>query len=364
MHITSGNYSIRSVCRPAGGMIQTGVIVFDSPIQRESNQWNAESYSLLIKSVLQNYYIPPIFVSEEPREGRKRNIMNVIDGQQRLSVLYAFFTNKFRLLKKVFEDFTYDGQTYDLTGLTYEGLPDELKEQIDTYNLQFVIAKDAEEFEIEDMFSRLNNGKPLTRVQKSRADMGIIVSARINPLSSHPFIKELSGFSATQIKNEDNLKAIVQTMMILDPKHVLKDISIKSVAEYMTNLKSQWQDPERAEELDAIVDKIYNTLEYLEKSLTGMRIKPISKYKHLPILIITAIYAQENDISSINFASWAQVFSDALKLSSRTQQRAFVQDYYTHLGKGDDKEDEVYGRIDSMKISLDEYLEDSVIPTT
>ena len=67
-------------------------LILSPEYQRESNIWNSRNKSLLVESVILNIPIPSIYLSEDS----KGNLI-VIDGKQRLSTLFDFIDDKFKL---------------------------------------------------------------------------------------------------------------------------------------------------------------------------------------------------------------------------------------------------------------------------
>lgn len=356
MELTEGNYSIRNLAR-VGGLIQTKRIVFDNPIQRESDQWDTESKSLLIKSILQNYYIPPIFAIEEKREGRKTSTFSIIDGKQRLSIINSFFKNEFPISSNVMDDLVYNENTYDLTGLKYEALPEDLKEQINAFNIKFIIAKEAEDEEIEEMFYRLNNGKPLSRVQRAKSEMGIAIAEWISTISEHEFLLNHSGLTKAQIKNEDNLKTVIQVLMFMDDSYDLKPMTPANIVDYMKNLRERFKDQTTLDKFTQYRDRIDKALVYLTDSLASLPVKPLTKLVHLPMLIMVAMKAMELNVSRGTFAKWAQSFSDGIKLSRVSDQESPVHEYLRFAGQGSTSLQKVQGRLDQMTRYFTEFVE-------
>ena len=65
--------------------------------QRDSDQWEETTKSLLVESVINNLSVPAFFFEVLLEGGVERN--EVIDGQQRLSTLSRYFQNEFALVK-------------------------------------------------------------------------------------------------------------------------------------------------------------------------------------------------------------------------------------------------------------------------
>lgn len=73
------------------GMIDDGEIVLAPHFQRRL-RWNRSQQSRLIESVIMNVPIPPVFLAED-----KPGQYVVLDGRQRLTALYEYLSNNFKL---------------------------------------------------------------------------------------------------------------------------------------------------------------------------------------------------------------------------------------------------------------------------
>lgn len=133
-----------------------------SPEYQRRRRWSVGRQSRLIESLIMNVPIPPIFLYEY--EFSKYEVM---DGQQRLTAIHDFYTNKFALA-----DLT---QWPELVGRTYRSLPDKIREGIDRRYLSSVIllketARTPEEAQRlkQLVFERLNSGGAQLEPQEMR----------------------------------------------------------------------------------------------------------------------------------------------------------------------------------------------------
>jgi hypothetical protein len=122
------------------------------PFYQRRPRWDEERQSRLIESFIMNIPIPPLFVYESDLAKYE-----VMDGQQRISAIKDFYSNKLRL--KGLE------QWPELNGRIYETLPSAIKKGIDRRSLSyFVLLKEStasSEDEIllrQQVFERLNTG--------------------------------------------------------------------------------------------------------------------------------------------------------------------------------------------------------------
>jgi Protein of unknown function DUF262 len=122
------------------------------PLYQRRQRWDAERQSKLIESLLINIPIPPLFVYET-----KPNVYEVMDGQQRISAIRAFYSNEL-VLEKL-------DRWPELNGRTYSKLPDRIKAGIDRRSISWITVlhesadSDEEALVLKQLvFERLNTG--------------------------------------------------------------------------------------------------------------------------------------------------------------------------------------------------------------
>lgn len=140
--------------------------------------WDAKKASLLIESILLDIPIPIIYLAEDAN-----NVVNVIDGQQRLTSLFSFIDGTFP-----------DGRKFKLTGLNvftnlkgkmYKDLDAKYQDKILEYPLRTITFTADSDPELQyEIFSRLNTGSVALNDQELR---NCIYRGRFNDL-----IKELA----------------------------------------------------------------------------------------------------------------------------------------------------------------------------
>jgi len=122
------------------------------PSYQRRQRWTPERQSQLIESFLINIPIPPLFVYES-----KPNVYEVMDGQQRITAIKAFYSNELVLVGLE--------RWPELNGRTYSKLPERIKSGIDRRSISWITvlneSSDSEEdaFAIKQLvFERLNTG--------------------------------------------------------------------------------------------------------------------------------------------------------------------------------------------------------------
>ena len=137
------------------GMIERHEIDLRPNYQRNS-VWDNKRASLLIESIWLNIPIPQIFVSVE-----ENGMWNVIDGQQRLTSLWRYYNNEFKLrgLEVLSE----------LNGYSYSNLEDKPQRLLHGGNIRIVALHEDSHPDIKfDVFMRINQGAVQLNAQELR----------------------------------------------------------------------------------------------------------------------------------------------------------------------------------------------------
>lgn len=122
------------------------------PFYQRRARWDRERQSKLIESFIINVPVPPLFLYE-----RAYNSYEVMDGQQRISAIQAFYEN--RLPLRGLELWP------ELNGRTYADLPSKIRAGIDRRSIDYIVLlkESTESYEDEMIlkqlvFERLNTG--------------------------------------------------------------------------------------------------------------------------------------------------------------------------------------------------------------
>lgn len=169
--------------------------------QREYRFTSAEE-SALIESVLVGIPIPPIFLSSTRYHGVQ--VLDVVDGQHRLTAFYRFCKEKFQLC----------GLTLlkDLNGLKFSELEPSQQESLYSYTLSAYVFRDfpGKKFELE-VFSRYNKGTKALTQQEIR-----------HAVYSSPYNEYVSFFVKTLYEN--NKDALAKAYNVTTDRYQKKKI--------------------------------------------------------------------------------------------------------------------------------------------
>jgi uncharacterized protein with ParB-like and HNH nuclease domain len=155
-----------------------------NPDYQRNHRWNNSTSSKLIESLILNIPIPLIYISQDISaddeiEEQDTPRFSVIDGQQRLTAIYNFFKNNFKL-----ENLEV---LHELNGYMYKDLPSFLIRRLEERMIRCLRIDSTLDRQIKyDIFERLNSGAVQLGAQELR-----------NATCSGPFntlIKELVVF--------------------------------------------------------------------------------------------------------------------------------------------------------------------------
>lgn len=180
----------------------------DLPIETARFQrgfvWTRPQMDRFIESLLLEYPIPGIFLV---RQADKRYL--VLDGQQRLSTLAAFYSG---LHDK--REFALHNVANEFKGLTYETLPDELRRTLDSTFIQATIVETDGSTESLDavyqVFERLNSGGTQLTPHEIRVALyaGPFIEL-LTVLNDDPSWRDLYGRKSPRLRDQEVVLRVV-----------------------------------------------------------------------------------------------------------------------------------------------------------
>ncbi|MGH2475151.1 MAG: DUF262 domain-containing protein [Candidatus Limnocylindrales bacterium] len=177
------------------------------PYQRESAVWSLDKQQLFIDSLLNGYDVPKIYL-HDLRGEHPTKVYAIVDGKQRLTTLWSFLTdgfalaNDFRIEPRNVPPEVPDGAVTPVAGLRFSELDPVWRRLFEETFLSVVLIRHATEADIEDLFSRLNNGEPLNAAEKRNAMGGDLVRM-IRDVARRPFFVERLHFSNVRHQHHD-----------------------------------------------------------------------------------------------------------------------------------------------------------------
>lgn len=168
-----------------------------SPDYQRRAIWTIDKQTAFIESIFMDIVIPPIYVVEIPEknmlEGTK---YEVVDGKQRLTAIFDFVKNEFKLKKNSLEYFADLFGDLKFTEIERSEYDSYVKNLLSSVLDIYVISANSPEFVKYDIFSRLNKGAEPLRVNEIRK--AIYRSSTLEDIEK--FVKEYSEDSLNQTK--------------------------------------------------------------------------------------------------------------------------------------------------------------------
>lgn len=159
--------------------------------QREAGVWSIARKQLFIDSIFNGFDIPKIYFHKLDREITGKDYA-VVDGKQRLSAIYEFMLGTYSLGP----DFQYTGSPIEdppTASAYFNDLSQAARDVFKEINLSIAVIETSDEDEIEDLFSRLNNGEKLNAAEQRNAYPGR-ATALVRSLAEDAFFTRKLGF--------------------------------------------------------------------------------------------------------------------------------------------------------------------------
>ena len=330
-----------------------GEFIFDNTVQRKLC-WDINKKSLLIHSILTGYPIPPLYSRKGVDENGKF-YYDMLDGKQRTNAIVSFCNGEYALgdIPEVFfENEEGDMEEIDISGLTFNELPSDLKDEIEGTTLTVYYYEDITDEEVAEMFYRLNNGKPLSAIELTRAKAKS--REKIIELGKLPIFER--ALTTKQIGSYANEDVIIKSLILLyedkkslDSKDVRPVTEVMEVTEDMENtLKAIYDRIMSVHNIICPKDEDGNILSTVDK--TDKQIgKRIFTRTHLVSIVPIVKRSIDENKSIDEFADWLKSFYNG------GQKTSISDKYNSVIRQGANKESSVKLRLEE----LNKYYEQS-----
>ena len=121
-------------------------ITINRNYQRGGGIWPESAKVYFIDTILEGYPFPKLYFHQIYDRIKKKPIMEVVDGQQRILTIIEFLNDNLRL--------SVCSQNY--RGLTFSALPDEIQEKFRMSRIQADVILSADKTKVLEMFRRMN----------------------------------------------------------------------------------------------------------------------------------------------------------------------------------------------------------------
>ena len=181
----------------------------DAPrYQRAGDLWTLGQRQRFIDSLVNGYDVPKIYL-HDLRGTDPRKVYAVVDGKQRLTAIWQFLDDGFALA----DDFLLEGSNglagqgdetaaAPCAGRSFSGFGPTWQAALLGTFLAVVLIQDATEVDIEELFSRLNNGVPLDPAERRHA-LGGDTMEIVREIAARPSLVRLLSFPDVRRSHAD-----------------------------------------------------------------------------------------------------------------------------------------------------------------
>ena len=217
--------------------------------------WSTPQQALLIDSILRGFDIPKLYVRKLPPG--QTHLFDVIDGKQRLTAIWQFFSDGFRLLRTA-SDFPGLG---NLSGMRWSDLPPEAKDELQFANLTVSKIEQATGEEVRELFLRLQKGEPLNSAEKRNAMDGPVRDFVANTMVRHR-LWQLTGLSARRFGIHEHAAIVLALVRERGPT-ALKGVDLEALYQVET-LDPKGQEAQRT---IALLDLLSDIASFGERAI-------------------------------------------------------------------------------------------------
>lgn len=280
-------------------------IADDPPYQRESSIWSLGKQQLFIDSLLNGYDVPKIYL-HDLRGKHPTRVYAVVDGKQRLTTIWRYLAGEFPLA----DDFRIEpanlpemaaGVSHPRAGQRFGELDPAWQRVLRTTHLAVVLIQNATEDDIEDLFSRLNNGEPLNAAEKRNA-MGGEATKLVRAIAGHRFFHEHVRFTNARHHHHDAAaRVLALEAAALDGMVGLPDVRSRALDAFIRDNR-RMPDARRRdlrERVTVVLDRMCQVFE-IHDQLLASQAAPTLHY-----LIVRAVVGRPP-------AGWERVLREAL----------------------------------------------------
>jgi hypothetical protein len=203
----------------------------DSPTyQRESGIWSLDKKQLFLDSLFNQFDVPKLYF-HDVAGAKQRYDYAVIDGKQRLNAIWEFLDDRIALA----DDF----EIYDVErakshpikgGLKYSKLAEYWRETFKSTTLAVTVVEGADSEDIEELFSRLNNGEPLSAAERRNAKASDMVDL-IRMVAGKTFFRQKVAFGNKRLQHHE-----------VAAKFLLIERSLATTGDMFCDLKKRYLD--------------------------------------------------------------------------------------------------------------------------
>ncbi len=322
------------------GMIEKGSIVFDHRVQRPL-VWDNKRNSLLISSIIMGMPLNGFYANRIS----ETKVYEMLEGKQRLTAIKNFIDGTFKLRDVPPIEFD-DGSKLDIEGKTFQELPEEIQNEILNYSISILRLDDLTEDQKEDVFLRINNGKPVSEIEKTK--IKTVSKDEVYELSQHELFRKLIGKSGWA--NSANIDMVDKSFIVLynydaEKKSLGKDY-VKQVM--LTTPITEEQKQSILKVYDVVNNVINELIGKKRRDVVGKLKRKTVFYSILPT-VLKSINESGVDQTTEKLIKWVEFFFGP-------EDKTSIDDEYNDLvGRGTTQSDKVNRRFEIVEDNFNQF---------
>lgn len=335
------------------------------PSFQRKEVWNPAARIMLIDTILRQVPMPKMFLWNDIRN--EQTYRQVIDGQQRISAILAFLRDEFAL------DEPYVGE---FAGLKFSELPNDKRNQILQYKIDYNEAIGFTEDEVREVYSRVNKySLPLNKQELRRADFPGRFLELATELSLSEYLDESRVFTVGQRRRMGDVEFVSEILagMLEGPQDKKGDL------DYFYARYAEWNEEDEAKvkgEFLAVLEDLQAIFNQERIPLAKTRFKQKSDFYSLfltihefhrggctlanrdleplrgDIRLLDDNIAPESEVDILSEYA-IKCVSQANTIASRSWRKNFLMEVFTGTYRQRRPEESVRERFEAMACQLD-----------
>jgi len=205
MNINHAEYTIAEMA----AQFSRKELIVNREYQRGSGLWPSSAQTYFIDTILKKYPFPKLYFYQIFDKARKKPIMEIVDGQQRLQTIIDFLNNKICLNKA----------SSEFAGRSFSNLTEETQESFLMYRVPVDVILAAQRPELLEMFRRMN-----------------AYTAPLNPAEKR-HSKYQGKFKWFAVELSDQIGSVLENWNILTTKQIVRMSDAELIAELVLILE-------------------------------------------------------------------------------------------------------------------------------
>jgi hypothetical protein len=205
MNVIPSNFTIAEYCQ----QMEQQEVKVNRNYQRSPKVWPDSARSYLIETILMGYPIPKISLYQKTDVKSRKTIKEIVDGQQRSQAIYDFYQGNLKIV---------GNKSSEYYGMRYSDLEESLAGKFLGYHIGADVFVNTEEFEIRQVFRRMNSYTvPLnpqeTRHATNQGEFKFFVVSLLEKYSES--LKNLGVFNEKQLSRMADAELLAEIIMTM-----------------------------------------------------------------------------------------------------------------------------------------------------